>query len=368
MREDQALLIQVFDVKALLEERVCQIVELPSGEKAAMWRGVAYRLAGANSIDISQPGLSHDELVLVPDVPKVAGLKAGRWAVVQGGDAVWVLVAGDVILRDEYAAKLRHGGFDVLRVGQWLGESVQGFDADWFIRVERPLGDSALESRLASVLGGTCAASTNAEDPVQMELSRQRALEDELAAARAQALAFEQLLGEERQKALASEAELFVLIESLEAELAEKKRDFAGPGEQQNTLLTGPKNSDGGLSPTRVGKPVTKIQDEISSVLTSLLPNMKLLRSSLRIASSEYRDRGAFYRALGELATGVAKLPPAWKKLRGADGWWERHVSTGEDDSGRLYARYGTEGASWQLLLSFKSEQSRDVAWLEALG
>jgi hypothetical protein len=97
-------------------------------------------------------------------------------------------------------------------------------------------------------------------------------------------------------------------------------------------------------------------------------PLRRLLRDSLTVASVEFRDRTAFYRALRELAEGGARLPPAWKKVRGAEEWWERHVSTGEDDSGRAYARALPGGAGWDVLLSDKGSQDRDMVWLRKAG
>jgi hypothetical protein len=79
------------------------------------------------------------------------------------------------------------------------------------------------------------------------------------------------------------------------------------------------------------------------------------------VLTGEFADRGGLYRSLIELDSGA--LGRAWKKLHGAPGWWERHVSNGQDDSGRIYARRG-EG-SWEVLISHKSQQARDITWLE---
>lgn len=103
-------------------------------------------------------------------------------------------------------------------------------------------------------------------------------------------------------------------------------------------------------------------------MLHVLLPGIRLLRDSLIVASVEFRDRSGFCRALRELAQAGARLPPAWKKLRGAQQWWERHVSSGEDDAGRAYARALPGGAGWEVLLSDKGSQDRDLAWLRKAG
>ena len=37
---------------------------------------------------------------------------------------------------------------------------------------------------------------------------------------------------------------------------------------------------------------------------------------------------------------------------------------SGQDDAGRVYARLGESDRIWMVLVSHKSEQSRDIAWL----
>jgi hypothetical protein len=80
------------------------------------------------------------------------------------------------------------------------------------------------------------------------------------------------------------------------------------------------------------------LHDEIADVLSSLLPSLNLLRDSLTVAASEYASRRALYRSLAELASVESRLPPNWKSVQSATGWWERHVSDGQANTGRLYA------------------------------
>ena len=53
-----------------------------------------------------------------------------------------------------------------------------------------------------------------------------------------------------------------------------------------------------------------------------------------------------------------------WKSVQGAAGWSERHVSDGQANTGRLYALYVSETQRWDVRISDKAEQPRDVAWL----
>lgn len=107
-----------------------------------------------------------------------------------------------------------------------------------------------------------------------------------------------------------------------------------------------------------------ELKDEVETVLTSLLSHIEFLRDSLMFVSSELSDRGPLYRALAELNFGQDRMPPAWKKVQGVTGWWERHVSSGHDDAGRICARLDPSTRRWQALVSHKGDQPRDIHWL----
>jgi hypothetical protein len=117
----------------------------------------------------------------------------------------------------------------------------------------------------------------------------------------------------------------------------------------------------------RADRPVAppgKLQNEIEVVLETLLPGVRLIRDSLIVIAAEFLNRRALYRGLAELRIVNGRLPPTWKKLKGLDAWWERHMSDGQDDAGRVYARLGSSDRVWDVLISHKSEQARDIAWL----
>jgi hypothetical protein len=44
--------------------------------------------------------------------------------------------------------------------------------------------------------------------------------------------------------------------------------------------------------------------------------------------------------------------------------WWERHLSDGQDDAGRIYVRFSSTDRVWDVLISHKSGQTRDISWL----
>src|SRR5689334_12894192 len=90
--------------------------------------------------------------------------------------------------------------------------------------------------------------------------------------------------------------------------------------------------------------------NQTDPLLTTLRPDLHFLRDSLTVIAGEFGDRRAFYRAVLELNLNM--VGSSWKKLRGVANWLERHVSTGQDDSGRVYAHRRTSG--WDLLVSHK--------------
>lgn len=346
----------ILDGDQSIEDRVCRLVRLRDGRRAAVWRGLAYPLLDGDMIDVGGQGVPPGECLPVTAEASPAALRL-RWAVVEGLEEVWALIAGSVADRDAAAGRLRHAGLTVLRSGPWLGEPVDGTEADWFVRFARPAAGAALLPLLERILGEREATDLPAGSTAE-EL-RRRLVGAELDRARLEAASLRAEVAQLRLDA-AAPLDLTPRLAALQADLerakAELENALRAPEVQPTAAAVTPP-----AGPARLAR---RLQDEIATALENLLPGIRLLRDSLTVASAEFRDRQGFYRALGELLQGAGRLPSAWKKLRGADGWWERHVSTGEDDAGRAYARYGTNGAVWEVLLSHKGEQDRDIAWL----
>lgn len=106
-----------------------------------------------------------------------------------------------------------------------------------------------------------------------------------------------------------------------------------------------------------------RLEAKLGRMLCVLRPDLRLLRGCLSVCVGEYARRDGVLRALAELQADGAR-PEGWKMLRGADRWWERHVSTGQDDAGRAYARFDRAARAWDVLFGWKGEQDRDIAWL----
>jgi hypothetical protein len=280
---------------------------------------------------------------------------------IRGDEEAWLLVAGSATDLAGVIARLRSAGIEVIRSGRYLGGVTDGFAADWYARFALPVDITLLETLLHSQGGASETIPSSGEDDralrlrlIQAELAEARAREASLASdlARlklasaltdddgAEAAALRQTLAEEQR--LHAEA-------GLARAAAEQERDF---------LANRP-----AATPGRAGQP--KFQNELAVVMETLLPKLKLVRDTLTVLAVEFSDRRAVFRALGELQGSVGRLPSGWKAVQGAEEWWERHISDGRDNTGRLYCRLIPSSQSWAVLVSYKAIQKRDIAWIK---
>lgn len=356
-------LVRVLDGDQHLDDRVCQLVRLRDGGLAALWRGLAYPIGPGDVIDVSRDGVSRTECL--PEARSSVATPAGtqRWTVVEGADEAWLLISGDVVQRDAAAARLRDAKLTVLRVGAWLGDPVDGIGADWFIRFVRP-DASSLPGLLEPILG--CAplrssSGTETEPPAHLRL---RLIETELIKARGQIAALAAELARLRSKEAETAVQLASRLATLEADLAMAHEQLADASAPPPPATPPPAVAAPPPPALPHARSPRRMQAEVETVLKCLLPHIRLLRDGPAVVAGEYRDRTSFYRAMGELQTAHPRLPPAWFRVRGVEDWWERHVSNGDDDSGRTYARFSPAEKIWSVVVSFKEQQTRDLAWI----
>jgi len=359
----QDIEIDVREGPDILETRRCRAMLMPDGRVGAVWRGLVYPVREGNHIDINGEAL--------PPAACIAGIAAppadAGFALIEGDGEAYLLLAGPASVREEASASLRASGITVLRVGRYLGDAVDGFAADWFIRFEKPISNEPLDHLLAGVLGRRRAQEqTESETPSE---ARVRLLRDELARARGREAALRSELTAARAAARTVNGADAADAPSAELAEAQRLREEAEAGRiAAEAALDAARAELEVVRATPAAShqppPRTRLHNEISDVLGSLLPNLSLLRDSLTVAASEYTSRKALYRSLSELAGVEGRLPPNWKSVQGASGWWERHVSDGQANTGRLYAMYIAAARRWDVLISDKGEQPRDMAWL----
>lgn len=346
------MIIAIYNGGQLFETRACELIVLLDGRKGAIWRGLAYPLAlSGDRIEMDGEAFSLGECV--PTRPQTA---PRNFAVIEGAGEAYVLVSGTVADCEEAANRLKASGYEVIRTGRYLGDPLEGFEADWFVRIVRPTGSKTLSAALEHVLAGRVATRDN-----QQNFGEQRArlIGTELAFARASEASLRVELARLKLE-LTSAATAHVQIEELRQaiDVEREARRHADLAAAEAQALANAIRKD--QPPPRV----SKIKDEIDIVLATLIPEVRLLRDSLDVAAAEFSNRRALYRGLVELRTASGRMPPNWKKLKGLEQWWERHMSDGRDDAGRIYVRFSQASRNWDLLISHKSEQSRDITWL----
>jgi len=348
--------VSVFDRMEFVEARSCSSAMTPDGGRGVLYRGLVHPLLAGDRIDLSGP--AH-----VPGAAPVgpSGRAARRHAIVTGDLTGYVLIEGSVADRELAAAALRAAGASVMRTGRFLGEPLDALSPDWFVRFEIGAGTfdeigQAVAAALAETPAGTA-------DPAALRL---RLLTTELAEARARTATLEAenaRLRVERAEAQAArqgedaeamarlETERAALSAALEAEIKARAAAEALSAETKPAL------------PAPIAAP-KGLKAEIACVLETLMPRIRPIGDSLVVLAVEYRERSAVYRALAQLDASSSLFPSNWKKLKDVEGWWERHVSDGASDAGRIYARLNSQDRVYDLLVSTKGEQTRDLAWL----
>jgi hypothetical protein len=335
--DGEFIMVAIIDSDQLIETRGCRLVHLPDGTRAALWRGLAWPVSAGDRIDIAGPAfpLSADDPPTSP-----------RFGLIDGAEEAWLVLDGSVTVRDAAATALRHAGIAVLRSGPWLGDPVDGVFGTSFVRFVRP-AETDLRQSLARILEDRVSPASARPDPAE----RARVLLAELMEARAELARVRAAQGQQRTgPTLDAEAELARMQGenvALLREIADLHRQLAA------AIPARPERSE----PSRAAG---RLQDEITALLTTIRPDLRFLRDSLTVLAGEFADRRGPYRAVLEL--GSDALGRGWKRIHGAPGWWERHVSNGQDGSGRIYAQRAN--GSWHLLISHKSEQARDIVWL----
>jgi hypothetical protein len=320
------MMISIFNSGQLFETRECALVRLPDGREGAIWRGLAYPLELPDQrIEMGSeafpPGecLHRDVSILAPQ---------SNFTVIEGVEEAYVLLSGPSLSCETAAGVLKASGYDVIRTGRYLGDPVDGLEADWFIRISKPKDErEPLSVLLSEVLAGQAMGVHSHETFGEY---RARLIAGELASAKAREAVLRAEVARLKLQ-LASgdqtQAEMDGLRAAIELERSlRQEADLAAFAAAQLT------------NEARVDRPVAppgKLKNEIEVVLETLLPGMRLMRDSLVVIAAEFLNRRALYRSLAELQIVNGRLPSTWKKLKGLEAWWERHISDGQDDAGR---------------------------------
>ena len=344
------MLIKIRDGASEIATQDCRILNAPDGRPCAVWRGLAFPLlAPEDAIDLAgeafPPGLCGAPREVEP---------ASRWTIVRGDAETYVLLAGSRETLDGVVRALTGDGVEVVRTGRYLGEAAE---ADWFVRLARERDQDVLAC-LERTLG-----SPEADRPGDLRAEVLRAEVVSAHAREAQIRAERDLLRRDLVARLSADSmALEAVRDDLERERAARVDAEAALAE--NAARIERARVDPSTEPAPRTRSARVVEREMEAALTALLPRARLLRDTLTVVAIEFADRRGVYAALRELQASERGVPSAWKTLRGLDGWIERHVSNGQDDSGRAYARLDPSDRTWQVLVSHKGQQARDIDWL----
>lgn len=287
--------VEIMDGDRLVEQRSCRRATLNDGTSGVVWRGVLYPLLLGDRIDVA--------------VPAPTGWPTGRSVVLPGDEATRLLLQGTAADRAAARRAVEARGIVVLRDGRWLGDPVGGVVYDQFLVCEGSLTGAELGEALS-----TSAAQAAADPAVTIALLEQR-----LADAHADLASLEAKLSRDlaRPRAEISTVPSATALEEALMEVAAMRARLDGLG---------------------AAPPAVRPVAEFAGILGALRPEIRMLRDGLAVAVGEFSDRLALWRSLGELPSHGTRPATGWKTLQGIDGWIERHVSTGRNNQGRLYA------------------------------
>lgn len=320
---------------------IASLLSLPDGRPAVRWGGAAFPLLDGGRIEETGEAFP-------PALCSAYQEARPSWRLVelpQTGDA-YVFIDGSSSERDAAVRHLQQAGTAVVRTGP----NLSGEPGDWFILLSGIT--TANKAALVEAFG-------SGDGPVPSEAAeaiRERLLSDGLRAALARQEDLLLRMAELAVRSAGAEASLVRFqdeAQSLRQQLLELGRESAELRKVQ-------------APPREIPRHLARLEAELGVMVEELLPRVDLIRDSLTFIAVELSDRRAVWRALGDLDRDMRGIPVGWKGVAGRQGWWERHVATGHDNQGRIYARREGSPARWKVLVSHKQQQDSDIRWLES--
>jgi hypothetical protein len=282
---------------------------------------------------------------------------------VKGDNSGYLLIQGSVIDRETAAAALRKSGATIVRIGRYMGDPLDGLSPDWFVRFE--LGEATFDT-VADAVGAPdfdrASAGESAADLrsrlLITELGQARV---QIATAKAEIARLRLELAEISARAVVADVHADVLVR-LEDERAALQEALIAESQAREAAEAVAREAEPSARRPEAPRALTA---EIETVLRAMTPRVRLIRDSLAFCAVELSDRAHLYRILAQLEGTPMGWPAGWKKLKALAGWWERHLSDGVSDAGRIYARLDPSDRCLEVLVSTKGDQQRDIAWLQ---
>lgn len=329
--------VDVFEGGNFVQTWPCTPTKLPDGRDAVIWRGIIYPLLPENRIDASQPWN-----------PGRSG-PATKAAVLKSPNGCWVLVQGPERSLLDVCQLLSSKGANILRTGRWLGELDSANVFDWYACCDSNLPADAISAALGCINATVISAPDLFNEVRSAEAATAEIAESPSPHAADPTSGEPAAYGAPEPTCL----QFAPVAIADDAVLSDAMADVARLSEEVERLRARP-----------IPAAAAKLHQELTDALSALRPDVRLARDSWIVVAAEFRDRSPFWRAVNDLPRDGGR-PDGWKAFRSAERWWERHLSTGQDDTGRAYARFDPVGRAWDLLVSWKADQGTDKAWLQ---
>lgn len=313
-----------------------ELLALPDGRPAVRWGGAAFPLLEGDRIEETGEAFP-------PSMCSRYATANETWRLValeETGEA-YLFLDGAAAERDVAVQQLQAAGIAVLRSGPNLSSQ----SGDWFIRL------SGVTLADTSVIDAALGHRNSARSSTPAGIVRERLLSEALR----QALARQEELTRQVQETSARSASAEQALPDLQAEVQALRQQLVDLARE----LAEPRSPP--MLSREPHRQIARLEVELGVMVEELLPRLDLIRDSLQFIAVELSDRRAVWRALGELQRDDRGIPVGWKGVAGRTGWWERHVSTGHDNQGRIYARREGSPSRWKVLVSHKQQQDADI-------
>jgi regulator of replication initiation timing len=138
-----------------------------------------------------------------------------------------------------------------------------------------------------------------------------------------------------------------ITSEQLVSTRADNERLIQQLSEGRQVQVSTPESSD-----------LPRLMEDYEAFLKALMPNATFMRDSFDIMKRLADPRPVLER-IGQI---VVQKQNGDQRVRSAEGWWEMHFNTGQDDNGRIYYRISPD--RYEILVSFKGSQKQDFVYL----
>jgi len=416
--------IDIREGTIIVERALLSLRLTPDGEVGALFDGRVYPLIDRRAIDVSVEGISTAACSYLLRWPPGWDDEAARapfeWTIDAGGPEAAIMLNAARATADAAARALGRAGYAVRLVAPAHRPAADGRRYGWMILLDAPSWPPPEQALIAAALAGVPAVETTASqadaasetsstelaerteqwmalqdahaalverseeerldlvaqvalmraatDALLSRASRVEQAEHDVRKDRDALVALVRTLEEEKdQQSAHDRQELDAAIEGWEAAEEKSAAEKSALNEQIDVLRAELEKLEATPAlreaPTESKKMSRSVfGDRLSLIIGCLLPRLNLVRGSLEALAAEFDDPRQVLDDLMKLNVRPEVLDA--KRVRSTRNWRERHVPTGAGRDGRLYFRMRSDEPT-DVLVSRKSQQSRDIDWMK---